>query len=743
MPAPLKNQARFLFEVEGVADPLHVVRFSLREALSELFELELDLASPNHDIDVDALIRQPGALTMLGVHEDTEPRFVHGIVCSASQGRQNENGCLYHVRLAPQASLLSFRHDCRIFQDKTTQQIVQQVFKAAGLPATSLRFSLSGGLPVRGYCVQYRESDWAFVARLLEEDGLFFFFEHEQDSHTLVIGDAPGAHKPIAGDAELPYNDQASASTQDAVHEFRLTARLGPGKFTARDFNFTTPDESLEGQSSGSSGDLEVYEFPGRHDTAASASRLAKVRLQELQARLRIGEGKSSCSRLVPGYTVSLKEHAGALNEGLLQRYLVLAVTHEGAEPQGLGVDGVGLESRYDNSFEWIPASVPFRPARRTPRPELRGVQTAIVVGPGGEEIHTDEHGRVKVQFHWDRQGRHDDASSCWIRVSQVWAGQGWGSMWIPRVGHEVIVDFLDGDPDRPIITGRVYHGNNAPPYPLPDEKTKSTIKSDSSPGGGGSNELRFEDAKGSEEVFLHAQKDLAIGVENDKQQSVGHDEMLEIGHDRHKRVGNNQSEEIGVDKQISVGSNHSESIGANMQISVGANLSEQVGANAEFSVGANKNETVTIASAETIGAAKALSIGAAYQVSVGGAMSESIGMMKVEAIGQGKMVNVGGDSSETVGGTRSIQAVENVSANAGEHVMLSAGKNMILSAGKDLRVSVGKNAGVAAADKLTVTVGDATVTITKNGDVIIKGKNLNIKASGDVKVKGSKIKLN
>lgn len=743
MPALFKNQARFLFEVEGVPDALHVVRFRIREALSELFELDIELASPNRDLDVNALIRRPGVLTMLGVHEDSEPRFVHGMVYGASQGRRSSGGCLYHVQLAPQATLLRLRHDCRIFQDRSTQQIVQQVFKAAGLPPASLRFSLSGGLPVRGYCVQYRESDWDFVARLLEEDGLFFFFEHAQGGHTLVIGDAPGVHEPIDGDAELAYRDTAAASTADVVYEFRLTTRLGPGKFTARDFNFATPEDALEGQSSGRVGDLEVYEFPGRHDSPAGASRLAKIRLQELQARARVGEGRSTCARLVPGYTVALKANGDVLHEDLLQRYLVLAVTHEGSEPQGLGVDGVGLDSRYDNTFEWLPASVPFRPARRTPRPELRGVQTAIVVGPGGEEVHTDEHGRVKVQFHWDRQGRHDDASSCWIRVSQVWAGQGYGSMWIPRVGHEVIVDFIDGDPDRPIITGRVYHGNNAPPYPLPDEKTKSTIKSDSSPGGGGSNELSFEDAKGREEVFLHAQKDLAIGVENDKQQSVGRDETLEVGNNRHKRVANNQSEEIGADKQITVGANHDESIGANMEIVIGANLSEQVGANAQFSIGANKSETVTIASAETIGAAKALSVGAAYQVSVGGAMSESIGMMKVEAIGQSKMVNVGGDSAETVGGTRSIQAVENVSANAGEHVMLSAGKHMNLTTGKDLRVSVGKNAGMAVADKLTVTVGDATVTITKNGDVIIKGKNLNIKAGGDVKIKGSKISLN
>jgi type VI secretion system secreted protein VgrG len=441
----------------------------------------------------------------------------------------------------------------------------------------------------------------------------------------------------------------------------------------------------------------------------------------------------------------------GTLRLDMQRKYLVLSVTHRGEQPQALGVSGTGLESGYSNEFECIPADVPFRPAEWPGRPEMRGVQTAIVVGPAGEEVHTDEYGRVKVQFHWDRRGKRDENSSCWVRVSQVWAGQGWGAMWIPRIGHEVIVDFVEGDADRPIITGRVYHGNNQPPYPLPDKKTASTIKSDSSPGGGGSNELRFEDQKGGEEVYLHAQKDLTIAVENDKNQTVGHDETLSVGNDRKKTVGNNQSESIGVDKTISVGSNHQEQIGANMSISVGANLDEQVGANASFNIGANasfniganRSETVAIASTETVGAAKALSIGAVYQVSVGGAMNETIGLAKMEEIALSKMVNVGVDSSESVGGTRSINAGANVSASAGANVMISAGSNMNLSAGKELRVSVGKKAGVVVTDKLTIQVGSATVTIKKNGDISVDGKKLNIKASGQVTIKGSKIKLN
>lgn len=737
-----KNQARFLLEVEGI-DDLHVLRFSLAESISGLFELELDLACANCELDLAGALRKPALLTILGVHKDDSPRYVHGIVHSASQGRQDDRVSLYHVRVVPLVWPLLHRKDCRVFQEKTTQQIVQEVVKAAGVPASAIKFSLSESLPVRGYCTQYRESDWNFIARLLAEDGLFHFFEHTADEHTLIIGDGTPANPAIPGTAELLFNDAEASPDRDAVRRFRYTERLAPGKFTARDFNFATPDDNLEGQSAAGEDDLEVYEFPGRYDNAGLAKRAAKLRLQALQALRHQGEGESNCPRLTPGHTFTLKEYMGTLRVDMQRKYLVLTVRHHGQQPQALEVSGTGLESGYSNEFECIPAEVPFRPAEWPGRPEMRGVQTAIVVGPAGEEVHTDEHGRVKVQFHWDRRGQRDEHSSCWVRVSQVWAGQGWGAMWIPRIGHEVIVDFVEGDADRPIITGRVYHGNNQPPYPLPDKKTASTIKSDSSPGGGGSNELRFEDQKGGEEVYLHAQKDWTIGVENDKNQTVGHDETLAVGHDRKKTVGNNQSESIGVDKSISVGSNHQEQIGANMSIAVGANLDESVGANASFNIGANRSENVAIASSESVGAAKSLSIGAVYQVSVGAAMHESVGLAKMEEIGLSKVVSVGQDSAENVGGTRSINAGANVSASAGANVMISAGDNMNLSTGKDLRVSVGKKAGVVVADKLTIQVGSATVTIKKNGDITVDGNKLSIKASGQVVIKGSKIKLN
>ena len=286
-----------------------------------------------------------------------------------------------------------------------------------------------------------------------------------------------------------------------------------------------------------------------------------------------------------------------------------------------------------------------------TAKPIVEGVQTAAVVGPAGEEIYTDKYGRVKVQFHWDREGKYDENSSCWIRVSQAWAGAGWGGMYIPRIGQEVIVEFLEGDPDRPIITGRVYNASQTPPYALPGEKTKSTIKSNSSLGGGGFNEFRFEDKKGKEEIFLHGQKDWTIAILNDKNQTIGHDETMMVVNNRAKTVGVNQTETIGVNKRIKVGANHTEIIGANM------------------------SETVAVNNAETIGVAKALTIGGAYQVTVGAAMNETIGGLKAEEIGDAKSVNVGADSSEKVAKNKSVDAGSNISESAGKDLSLDAGK--------------------------------------------------------------------
>ena len=425
-----------------------------------------------------------------------------------------------------------------------------------------------------GYCVQYRESDWAFVSRLLEEDGICYFFEHAEDRHVLVMADHKGAYRPIPGDPEVWFNPvDGAVEDREHVHEFRFGEQIRSGRASLRDFYFPLPEQRTDvHEQAKKDADLEVYDYPGEYRFPAGndpdrGQGIVRRRLEATQATRRSGAGKGDCMRLVPGHTFTLMGHRRAELSG---EYTLLTVQHRGQQPQVLDQDGAAGEFAYESRFTCIERPVVYRPPRATPRPFVRGLQSAVVVGPPGEEVHTDEQGRVMVQFHWDRQGRYDEHSSCWIRVSQLWAGPGWGAMFLPRIGHEVLVDFLEGDPDKPIITGRVYHGSNQVPYPLPAEKTKSTIKSDSSLGGGGYNELRFEDRKGAEQIFMHAEKDLDIHVKHDRMENVLHDRHLRVGdqvngkkegdfnelvlRDHHVRIDRHQHVHVGGDDYLRIG---------------------------------------------------------------------------------------------------------------------------------------------------------------------------------------------
>jgi type VI secretion system secreted protein VgrG len=719
-------EPQFLFKVSDVET--RVVSFSVAERVSAPFEIDLKLASED-EIEFKKVIGQPGVLTLLG---DAEDRYFHGIVNKFVQTGMIGRFNLYQAKVVPSLWLLCLEQDCRIFQEKTTQDIVKQILEETGITSDLFEFRLQNKYDNREYCVQYQETDLNFISRLLEEEGIFYFFEHSADKHLLIFGDSTVNYLPIPGEPQVKFNPTESmVPEEEAVTQISLSRRIRSGKVTLRDFNFEKPSLDLTAEEKADENEkLEIYDYPGIYKEENIGTKLALLRLQEIRMYKDKAEGQSYCPRFIPGFTFKLIEHE---MDTINQEYLLTEVLHSGSQPQELE-EYAGEEAglNYLNQFFAIPASIPVRPKKNTPIPVVEGIQTAIVTGPSGEEIYTDEHGRVKVQFHWDREGKRDENSSCWIRVSQGWAGAGWGAMYIPRIDQEVIVDFIDGKLDNPIITGRVYHGENKPPLNLPDEKTKSTIKSDSSTGGGGSNELRFEDKKGSEEIFLHGQKDWTIAIDNDKNQTVGNNESLTVGSNRTKSVGTDQSETIGANKTIKVGSNHTENIGANMTQSVGS----------------NKSETISIA--------KALAIGAAYQVSVGAAMNETVGAAKAEEIGVAKSVNVGANSSENVGINKSVDAGSDISEKAGKNFSIKAGDNYSVDAGKDVTMKSGKkmnlNAGddygvkgakkgvIDIADELLIQCGSASIKLKKNGDITISGKKIEVTGTQDIKLNAMKI---
>jgi type VI secretion system secreted protein VgrG len=722
---------RFLFEVQGLSQTLRVARFAGQEGLSELFHFELILMSEEGALSFNDVIAQPALMTMRA--DDDHPRLVHGIVSRFEQGDMGKRLTAYRLTLVPKAWKLQHRFDCRIFQELTAPEIIEQVLSHAGLSADAdFRLSLQGTYATREYCVQYRESDFAFISRLMEEEGIYYFFEHHEDKHVMVLGDKTAAHPPIEGDSSVVFRPPLGALKQgEHIFRFHYAEEVRTGKITLRDYDFKKPSLLLESGAEGSAfSELEAYDYPGDYQEPSGGDGLARIRLEERQALQKTGDGESGCARLLSGHRFTLIEHN---RETFNREYLVTHVDHEGLEPTLMDHEAEDA-TRYDNRFRCIPADVPFRPPMITPRPTIKGIQTAIVVGPQGEEIYTDAFGRVKVQFHWDRLGKKDDKSSCFLRVSQVWAGESWGSMHVPRVKQEVLVDFLEGDPDRPLIVGRVYHGTNVPPYALPANKTRSTIKSSSTPGGEGWNELRFEDKKGSEEIYLHGQKDWTISIENDKNQQVGHDETrkvvnnrtLEVGVDQAEKIGKNETLSVGNDRSKSVGNDEAESIKNDRSIEVGHDHTESIGNNLSLSVGKVKTEEVGEDSSETVGKKRELKVGSTYSIEVSSDMSTKVSASQTEEIELDKTVKVGSKIT--------------IQCGAAKVVIDKSGS--ITIEGKTLSVKCDGPVSVSAPKVEVSSSGE--VKVTASGKVEVKGSGpMSLEASGPVKVKGANVGIN
>jgi type VI secretion system secreted protein VgrG len=546
-----------------------------REELGRLFRLELELLSEKPSIDFDQVIGQP--LTVSLAVQDGRTRYWHGIVSDFAQRSHEPRLSRYRATVRPWLWWLTRSADCRIFQEMTVPQIVERVFEGHGFSDYALR--LSGNYPTLPYCAQYRETDFDFVSRLLEQEGICYYFVHEAGRHTLVLADGAASHDRARGYEKVPYttDDRSAESRRDHIRNWLLRRSAQPVRYALRDFDFERPGDRLDVGSAiarqHARASHEIYDYPGEYRDADDGQRYATVRIQELQSGYERVEGVGNVRGLTVGSRFDL---TGFPRDDQNRQYLIVSSTsrlNAGAHEAGR----IRAPS-FEVGFEAIPAAEPFRPARSTPRPVIRGPQTAIVAGPPGEEIWTDEHGRVKVRFHWDRQGGADEHSSCWLRVAQAWAGRQWGTQMLPRVGDEVIVEFLEGDPDRPIVTGRVYNGENTPPYALPREKTQSGVRTRSSPGGGGFNELRFEDKAGSEALIVHAARDCRIEVENDRSTSVARDEAHSVGRDRSVEVGGDHAQTVGAACRLTVGTDLSETVGSDRSVNVGGDYAEEAG---------------------------------------------------------------------------------------------------------------------------------------------------------------------
>ncbi|SFU99411.1 type VI secretion system Vgr family protein [Pseudoduganella namucuonensis] len=724
-------------------------RMRAREELGRLSEFEIDLLSERGDIAPTAIL---GANVTVKLElAERRVRHFNGYVTAFRQAGTHGRYQAYQATVRPWLWFLTRTADCRIFQDLSAPDIVKRVCGEHSV--ADIKDELSGRYRRRGYCVQYRETDFDFVSRLMEQEGMYYYFTHADGRHTMVLADGAGAHRGAPGYESLPFIDVARAARpgQEYINRWLRACEIQPGRYATTAYDFERPGASLAARAAQARGhaldDYEVYDYPGPHLDSADGEQYADTRLDEMQAGFDTAQGASNARGLAAGALFRL---TGQPRGDQNREYLLTAVDYrlvqngyESGQEGGDGDEPPGTDCACE--FTALGAGQQFRPPRLTPAPLVRGPQTAVVVGPAGDEIHTDRYGRVKVQFHWDRYGQKNENSSCWIRVSHPWAGKNWGMIATPRIGQEVIVDFIEGDPDQPIVTGRVYNADQMPPWTLPANMTRTGMLSRSSKGGGGANanELRFEDKTGAEQVYLHAERNQDISVEQDEAHAVGRDRGKTIGRDEATGVGRDRSETVGNNETITIAAHRSERVGANETIAIGANRSETVGANETIAIGGNRgvtvgaSETATVALQRThsVGVNETITVGAAQEVTIGALQLVTVGASQTVNVGDAQSVSVGADMSEDIGGAQSSSVAKGRSASVGEDDALRVGKKLVIDAG----------------DSVTITTGAASITMKKDGTIQIKGKDISIngsggvsvKAGGDVVVKGSKVGIN
>ena len=726
------------FETDALAGDVLVLKATVGEALSRPPRGSVVLVTET-EIDGEAAL---GKAARLVIFLDGEAvRYFHFLIEGVRfEGVHRGHKLRYVFDLAHELTQLELRANVRMFQEQDAKQILAKVLDDAGIPAAHLSYSLHGSLSVRTYCVQHRETDLAFVSRLLEHEGIFWFVHDDESSTHVTFADYQEAFPAIEGDTTIPLleDDQHGVGLRD----FYLETRAVPGRVTVSDYNIESPSHDLTNSKDGATPGADWFEAWAGFQTSEEGEKLAQTWLEAFVARQRLAHGRSECVVLRAG---SFFELAGADREGLNIKYLLLDVEHT-FTPHA--VESLERKTSYENQITAIPFETPYRPARVTPRPTIRGLHSAVVTGPSGSEIHTDDLGRMKTKFFWDREGSDDDKSSCWIRLTQLPIG---GSLALGRVGWEMAIAFVDGDPDRPVGVSRLYNAEKVSPYGYPAAKTRMSLQTASSPGGGGTNEIRMEDGAGSMEMFVNASKDLGAKVLNNKTEKVGVNSTIKVGTDTTVTVGGNEAVSIGASLTTSVSSNAGVKVSSNQTIVVGAsetvsvsgNLGAVIQGSDSETVGGNQTTLAALGIDKTAKGSYSLTIGGSYMTaggmgvsfSVAGARSETVGAVKLTASGASVGESVIGAYAATVGGV-TVQA---------------AGGNRMGATKGAAAITVGGLANIAAAGKVTITAKKIAINVLGTANLLGGGGLLNLTpasatfgglitldASGKIKISGN-----
>ena len=678
----LDQSTRFISIKTPLGDAIAITAFSASEELSRLYTCEMELTSTESSIDAGQIIGKNVTITV--EVSDSQKRYLNGFISRFTADYGDGDVTTFRAEMVPWLWFLTQTADCRIFQDKSVPEMLEQIFQDLGFSDYELS-EIKQVHDKHEYCVQYRETDFNFVSRLMEQEGIFYYFRHEDGKHTLVLADQIAAYKDLPEkEVECPTSEGSSPIT-DHITSWAHHYAFVSGRWAQTDYNFETPGNSLMTNSStkvklSEAAKYEIYDYPGEYPAKGHGDRETKYRMEEEELSYDTVRGTSTCRTFAAGGKFLLTKHSCGTEAN--KSYVITSIQHS-ASGVAYGTGGGAPPLEYTNSFVCVPSSVVFRPARTTPKPIVSGIQTAVVVGPAGEEMYCDKYGRVKVQFHWDREGQKNEESSCWMRVAHNLAGKKWGFFSIPRIGQEVVVDFLEGDPDRPLIVGSVYNAQQMPHYSLPNEMTKSYIKTNSTKGGDGYNEILFEDKKDDERLYLHAQKDLDVRVRNDSK----------------ARTYGNAHEIIGWEKDGQKGGDLRMMIYQDQHLNVKRDDIAHIEGNAKLLVGNG-------------------------EAANGGNVDIFIEKMKTESIGEGSDLTVGGPCrqkidgklSQTVSGDVQIKAGGNIAAESGpvNEIHLKGGMKVIIEAGVQLSL-VGPG-GFVDIGPAGVTIQGIMVNINSGG---------------------------
>jgi type VI secretion system secreted protein VgrG len=696
-----------------------VVALSHDDAISRPFTCTIDFTTTDPDLDLVGLLGKPVAVRVDGSPDDP-PLVVHGQVEEAEYVDARAHTHHYRIALAPLLQGLAHRVRSRIFQDKNAVDVVKAVLKGAGLPDAAVAWHVAAQrYPKRVFCVQYRESELAFVMRLLEEEGIFFWFQHTETEHVMHIADDATALPSLDGDPVLAAASELHAATE-TVTDLVLVRRVVPDAYATRDWYFERPDRPAEASAEiAKNPALEVYEYPGGFQDPGDGSRVARVRADELAAPARVLRGDSNALRLGAGRTLEIEGAPVAQMNG---KYALLAVQAQFRAPF-FASEG-DEASFFRSSFEAVPAGVVLRPPRRTPKPRIWGLESAVVTGPPGEEIHVDELGRIKVHFYWDREGKIDEHASCWIRVQQQNTR---GSMLLPRVGWEMSVGFVDGDPDRPVVLQKLYNRETMPPYGMPANKTQSALQSSTSPGGGATNEIRLQDGSGGMEFFIHSSKNLTLTAGKDVSEDIAVDAHQEVGLALSTKVGADETVQVGSGQSVNVTGNYTDDTVGNKTVTVGA--VDDWGVTGNFAITTNGNRSETIGAMMNVMSNQVVeTYNANYQRSVGAALALTTASALVEAVGGSKTESVGGAKMEIIRLAKAEQITGPKTLTSGL-VMETTGKDIGVAASAAMTVTVGGPIVEKVGDAFTLSA--KAVLVTAVGGAEMKAGGSSLKAKG------------